>query len=523
MEGVTVYQLAVQIGYHQFVVIAACFAVRWSLADGASKDLGWRPLGLAMTAVLAGYIVPSALVFIILSAALVPLFAGRSKHSIVPLMLVGLFVLPPVSVAWQIGSLKLIGITAHDAIAVGAAFRIAVQGRNQSTRLDVPFFLLFVIIFLVQSNGTTETNKLRLLIQQCLIWITPYYVFSRGLTKKEDIQPFIVGLIYAGTIHASLLLFESLKGWPLYRLMVDRLSPEITAHIAVKLRGDTIRAGASFLEATSAAFALLACILPAVFSQTIFKSRARHAALLILLFAGLVVPQARNALVGLGAGLLVSSLAMRQRFQTIFRFSIAGFISVAMLAVITSRGFLEVLGLTSDGQVTVDYRSILWDEGVEIVAQHPIFGQPMPTVVAQLDHLRQGEGIVDFVNTYLWIALGAGLTGLLIVAIGLFWNVGRLWVLARGRDATVMLLRPFAGLAIANVIMLSFTSLGGRALTMILMTFAVGASWRAATLIRERATSRFQGGPPSVQSKNGLAKNEIRLPASTPTKPTPSD
>jgi len=45
------------------------------------------------------------------------------------------------------------------------------------------------------------------------------------------------------------------------------------------------------------------------------------------------------------------------------------------------------------------------DFGIDIIKAQPLIGQPIPVVAEQMAIFKQGEGIVDFVNGYLSIAL----------------------------------------------------------------------------------------------------------------------
>jgi O-antigen ligase len=56
------------------------------------------------------------------------------------------------------------------------------------------------------------------------------------------------------------------------------------------------------------------------------------------------------------------------------------------------------------------YRQRLAERGWEIVLAHPFFGDQFPW--PEMADLRQGEGIIDIVNTYLGVALNYGLVGL---------------------------------------------------------------------------------------------------------------
>jgi O-antigen ligase len=68
------------------------------------------------------------------------------------------------------------------------------------------------------------------------------------------------------------------------------------------------------------------------------------------------------------------------------------------------------MGNTVDG--TILYRQRLAERGWEIVLAHPFFGDQFPW--PEMEDLRQGEGIIDIVNTYLGVALNYGLVGLFL-------------------------------------------------------------------------------------------------------------
>ncbi len=70
---------------------------------------------------------------------------------------------------------------------------------------------------------------------------------------------------------------------------------------------------------------------------------------------------------------------------------------------------LPFLGGTIDSS-NIDYRGRLWTRGWEIVRDNPLFGDQY--ALARMQDLRQGQGIVDFVNGYLAELLATGFVGL---------------------------------------------------------------------------------------------------------------
>jgi O-antigen ligase len=88
--------------------------------------------------------------------------------------------------------------------------------------------------------------------------------------------------------------------------------------------------------------------------------------------------------------------------------------------------------LPTAGQVADPYRHRLAERGWEIVLAHPLFGDQFPW--PEMEDLRQGEGIIDIVNSYLGFALNYGLVGLMCYLSLML--VGMTTVYARSKELT---------------------------------------------------------------------------------------
>ena len=80
--------------------------------------------------------------------------------------------------------------------------------------------------------------------------------------------------------------------------------------------------------------------------------------------------------------------------------------------------YLPFVGTIDEGTVT--YRQRLAEISWMLVQQNPVFG--LPGFIEYMEELRQGQGIIDLVNTYATIALSFGLVGLALFA-GVFVTV----------------------------------------------------------------------------------------------------
>jgi O-antigen ligase len=82
--------------------------------------------------------------------------------------------------------------------------------------------------------------------------------------------------------------------------------------------------------------------------------------------------------------------------------------------------FLPFVGTVETG--SVDYRKQLFEQSLVVIQHNPLFGDADYRQAPELLQLIQGEHIIDFVNTYLEIALSSGLVGLSLF-LGIFASI----------------------------------------------------------------------------------------------------
>jgi O-antigen ligase len=73
---------------------------------------------------------------------------------------------------------------------------------------------------------------------------------------------------------------------------------------------------------------------------------------------------------------------------------------------------IPFLGTGSESAVTIDYRQRLFQVGVEHILENPLFGSFDFLLSEQAQELKQGNGMIDLVNTFLGVGLNSGLVGL---------------------------------------------------------------------------------------------------------------
>ena len=435
---------------------------------------------------LLAWALPSVWLLYFVMLVWVPLLARRTGH-VAPVYLYTLLLLPGLDTTAAVGSMKLFDIGVHDALGLGAATALFVstgKGRPRPA-LDLPVIALVLMFTLIFARGTSLTNTVRVAIDIGLDYALPYYIVSRGVRSIEEAQRVLLWLACGAVTLAVILSYEAWKAWPIYNELYNHYS--LSTLLLVKLRGGLLRAGGPFVEPTSAAMVLAMCIVALWLSREFFRTKWHHNLIIGVALLGLAAPQSRGAWIGLMLA-IAAGLFFRRRYVTLAQCSVVLAAMGAMLFTIAQNSptLSESIGLTGNSADTSEYRRDLLSRGMEEFWERPLSGYSMPDLLFALDDMKQGEGIVDFVNTYLWIMLTAGALGVLLFAGTFIYFLSRLFPLRRpipDFPASVTVATFAFGALIMPFEMLFFTSFGGKVAFFVFALFGFSA---ALITIRER-------------------------------------
>lgn len=509
--------------YVAVLSVVALVTLRACLNDAARRELGIEPLFVAVALPLAAWMLPAVSLLYLAAFLVVPLLARRGSQA-AALYLFALLLLPGLDQTIMIGSLKLFDFGVHDALACGAALSLLMRpgwrGRIGVVS-DLPFLAVFLVLVAGSARETSITHFVRVLLDMGLDCALPYYIVSRAIRGADDVRAVMLHLTAGALILSMILLYEMRGSWPIYNLLYDHY--QIETPLLVKFRGGFLRTGGPFVESTSIAMVLACCFLAAWMSRERFRSPVHHMAVLALLLLGLVAPQSRGAWVGLIVG-----VAMIELYRGRVRQLIARGVAIALLAggavtiARSSPQLSESIGLSGQSTDTVDYRERLFSRGIEELGDSPVIGFAMPEILRRLPDMVQGENIVDFVNTYIFVALVSGLLGLAAFVAAFAMHLIRIWgarTAWRRRERTDLRAAAFAfGMMAMLMEMLFFTSMGGRPQTFVFVSFALAAAL-AGKARRPAAVAKAQPGWPSA----GISSTLAAMPATMPPAPAASN
>lgn len=346
-------------------------------------------------------------------------------------------------------------------------------------KLLIGYWLIYLA---AQLSYDTFTNALRIgLVYPFLDIFLPYYVASRTVRSMKAFKDVVATLAVLAVVLALIGLFESARTWLLYapleraldvnwqysnylfrgdggRLRVQAslghsivygyalviglslfafLRPAMSAPRYIidpraDARGDPTFRG-RFSPSILGVFlaiplALVSFVRPSSYvpgrpalkaQPTRFPAFAWNLGAAVILL-GIVASMSRGPWVGLVAAAMVLAVTGPEVGSRLTRLTIGVAVALALL-LSTDAGrraldFLPFVGTVD--QFNVDYRERLFDVSLAVIAQRPWFGAVDFMANPMLEQMRQGEGIIDIVNTYLGVGMRNGL-----VALALFVGV----------------------------------------------------------------------------------------------------
>jgi len=393
---------------------------------------------------------------------LIPVALGRTRKNLLMVMVVGCLCTPALAVHLTAGSIDLFSWTMQGTLGLGGLVALAAAKSDRDAepgKWNIPLAAFLILLTVIAIRGTSPTNWIRQTLALVTAYGVPVLVIGHCLRSVANRRTFLVTLAGVGSMLAVVLSYEARVHWPLYTSLYSKFQI-IMLGLTVKFREGTMRAYGPLDEATGAGFALVIAFAAALACHREFRSGPVRYAIPALIGLGILAPQSRGGMIGAVVVLLCYAF---------YRYGIAGLAkTVALLTPLAAAYFLRAaskVSVTTDAQDTADYRQQLFTRGMQEFWKSPVFGDRMDRVTAQMEDMRQGEGIIDFVNSYLYFGLALGVIGVGLFCIVLYYPAARLY-LQRVRLNRHIPTGTFAGFAFGSLlaagVMLAFTSIPQR-------------------------------------------------------------
>ena len=375
--------------------------------------------------------------------------------------------------------------------------RWAARGFRWSDTLLVAFLGLQLVHLMPYES---ITNTMRRAFLSTIDTFFVLYAFSR-LRDGRQIGDVIACFWLSCAVMAVIALFEAAKGWLLYTGLAGIWGDP--NQFAWLMRGDTLRAQAASGHSIRLGYLVAMALGLFIYLQRSLPQKTLSWIAFAAFLPALYVTGSRAAWLTAALALILAVLLRPQFGKQLALLTVSGLVAFGALYVTPLKeAVLDRLPLIgSADQDTIEYRQKLAEVSWQLIEQNPFFGDPWAYL--QMEALRQGQGIIDIVNGYLYTALFSGLVGLAlqvgVLLVALAYGVKAV-LSAENEDARTM----GTSLVACMLATLFFIAAAGFEMMTYILCGLLVSYWAAfAPKMSVRAT-RF--GKPSLGSAAGVSE-----------------
>lgn len=288
-------------------------------------------------------------------------------------------------------------------------------------------YLLYTTV-LSYLHHDTFTGGMRQLATMMLDFVLLYFVASRALMLKAAVRHVMVAVVIAATFLALVGAFEFGKHWLLYSSAVRPLGAS-TGMFGYVGRGDTLRAVATTGQPIALGFVMMVAFLMSSYVQRLVPPGGTRILLWVIMATGLVAAMSRGPWVGAVIGLFVVALTSTNPLSNFLKLIGASFgFAVALVMLPGGEKIINYLPWVGEiDAANIAFREILWQQTLHVVERNPWVGSIDFQSAPEFEVIRQSNGFVDIVNSYVGILLSTGYIGLvfyvLLILVALLPNI----------------------------------------------------------------------------------------------------
>ncbi len=377
---------------------------------------------------VAAFVSPNFWVFVLVAAPVVIWSARRDQYPL-SLYLLLFQVIPEIPVEIPAPAInELFPLTMYRLLSlfllIPAALHLRRSRASYSDRtlrsIDIMLLIygaLQIVLFIhpgpdPNSLKDSFTSELRRAFLFFIDTYVVYFVASRSCKNPTAIRDALASFCLACSIMALIAIFESTRGWLLYTGIAVRWSGNEGAGFYL-MRGNLLRAQASAGHALALGYLLAIALGFWIHLQRFIPSLRAKLGVPLLLWLGLLAAYSRGPWIGAFViyitYILLSPRATTRMLKATFATLFVGALVIASPIgerIVTVIPFLG--GSVDSGSIA--YRKQIAERSLELIEGHPFFGDQY--AISKMEDLRQGQGIIDLLNTYADVAVFYGLVGL---------------------------------------------------------------------------------------------------------------
>jgi hypothetical protein len=400
------------------LIVAGILLFRMCLRPEFRRMIDVNLVAVVLATLATAFLVPSAPLTLLLYTVIVVAGSRGDPQAAARLALVMLPLVPLTS--YTIGGFgpiqSVLTMSVSMMLGLGVLIVGLAKGQFRLDRLSqglplliIITFIAFVLIYIVLLNrGFSATTYMRGVVSGVLSTILLIVMIATFLFRSEDSRRFIIQMAAVGVGMAFIAIFERIDHWLLFD-GVDRIKGGIEGISQyTKARGGGLRSSGPFGEPISFSIYLGVVLLIVVALYRQLRSVPVQYGIAAFVMFGLLMTQSRTGLVAAYVGVTLVLLYQRRWGLGSLALGFGAVVGIAL-----SAGALDYFKNPDGSEIsTSDYRKMLLSEVLRQLQGNFLLGDNQIVASGRLDMLIQGEGIVDFVNSYLMYLTFGGLVSL---------------------------------------------------------------------------------------------------------------
>ncbi|MBL4602292.1 MAG: O-antigen ligase family protein [Emcibacteraceae bacterium] len=293
------------------------------------------------------------------------------------------------------------------------------RGIKTNKSINILIFSYFLLVLGISFRDSGVTEVMRIGFIKAIIMLIPFYAISKSIHNSEDIKTVFYAIIFGIFIQSVVGIAETLKTWHIYNSAVMSLGLDwgIGGYLS---RNNLLRASAALGHPILLGY--VSSIGLGLFLNFVPTENKKMRPLFwfgIAIFVGsMIATLSRGPWIGAALIVLVFIMTGRKAIGKITKLAAVTFLALVMLSM-TPRGqsFINLIPfMSADDSIhavsTINYRQRLLEQSWIVIQRNLFFGSDNYLETPEMETMRQGEGIIDIVNSYLQVALETGLVGL---------------------------------------------------------------------------------------------------------------
>lgn len=383
-----------------------------------SKEDYFRRRNIWIALTVVAFVSPSFWIYACV-AFVTAYFAARKDSTPIALFVMLLHVIPPFSVKlpsivvnqlFDVNNFRILELAILLPVAWGLWTTKNKNDRGNYKAIDRLLWLYFALQIVLLFPYEDITNTIRrgfLILIDSIILV---YVVTRTCSDAKRLNDVMATFCLVCAIFVSVAIFEYVKVWLVYTGFAAVW--EIPSQGLYLFRDGALRAQASTGHSLVLGYLLAVAVGFWLHLESRLPTRTYRILGIAGLGIGLIATMSRGpwltAVLIYALYLLVNKGGVLALFKQI---AIATpFVIVLLLTPLGPKVIDKLPFVGKVDAANIEYRQRLAESSWELIKENPFFGDPF--YKTHLEHMRQGEGIIDMVNVYASISLLFGLVGL---------------------------------------------------------------------------------------------------------------